>query len=135
MSINLLHCRHKKHQYVIFFVTTMLTDPYNEKQMYAYVGCLVQYLFLYLSGFLRYWSSTSLLIYVFFIKTYTFLDTLRACACVCIKKLLSNCYQFNFRWYPDVSENEPKIKKAHRAYEDIRQSIQQLQYFRKTLFK
>ncbi|XP_022651886.1 oligoribonuclease, mitochondrial-like [Varroa jacobsoni] len=39
------------------------------------------------------------------------------------------------RWYPDVSENEPKIKKAHRAYEDIRQSIQQLQYFRKTLFK
>ena len=37
------------------------------------------------------------------------------------------------RWYPDIPKYEKK--KAHRAMEDIRESINELKYYRKLLFK
>lgn len=39
------------------------------------------------------------------------------------------------RWYPDEFENAPKKKFSHRALDDIRESIKELQYYRMHVFK
>jgi oligoribonuclease len=38
------------------------------------------------------------------------------------------------RWYPRVYYNQPAKGLAHRALADVRESIQELQYYRKTVF-
>jgi oligoribonuclease len=38
------------------------------------------------------------------------------------------------RWYPRVYQSQPEKSLAHRAREDIRESIQELAYYRQTLF-
>jgi len=38
------------------------------------------------------------------------------------------------RWYPDVLTRAPGKKGAHRALDDIRESIAELQYYRSTVF-
>lgn len=38
------------------------------------------------------------------------------------------------RWYPQVLEKAPKKTSAHRALEDIRESIDELRYYRERLF-
>ena len=38
------------------------------------------------------------------------------------------------RWYPDVLAGAPPKREAHRALEDIRESIAELEYYRSTIF-
>jgi oligoribonuclease len=38
------------------------------------------------------------------------------------------------RWRPNVFNNAPKKKSAHRALEDIRESIEELRYYHRTIF-
>jgi oligoribonuclease len=38
------------------------------------------------------------------------------------------------RWYPDVMAGAPAKKEAHRALDDIRESIAELAYYRSTIF-
>ncbi len=37
------------------------------------------------------------------------------------------------RWYPDVYRNRPGKKEAHRALDDIRESVAELRYYRATI--
>jgi oligoribonuclease len=39
------------------------------------------------------------------------------------------------RWYPDVFANAPKKLGSHRALEDIRESIEELRYYRQAIFR
>ncbi|MGC1420181.1 MAG: oligoribonuclease [Acidimicrobiales bacterium] len=39
------------------------------------------------------------------------------------------------RWYPDVLEGLPEKESAHRALDDIRESIEELKYYRTQLFR
>jgi len=39
------------------------------------------------------------------------------------------------RWYPSVYKNRPEKKKSHRALDDIKESIEELAYYRKHVFK
>ena len=40
------------------------------------------------------------------------------------------------RWYPEISkENRPKKKSTHRALDDIKESIEELKYYRTVFFK
>jgi oligoribonuclease len=39
------------------------------------------------------------------------------------------------RWYPDVFANAPKKLGSHRALGDIRESIEELRYYRETIFR
>jgi len=39
------------------------------------------------------------------------------------------------RWYPDVLANAPAKEGAHRALDDIKESVKELQYYRGTVFK
>ena len=39
------------------------------------------------------------------------------------------------RWYPDVYANGPKKVGSHRALGDIRESIDELRYYRQTVFR
>ncbi|KAJ3064632.1 hypothetical protein HDU98_011975 [Podochytrium sp. JEL0797] len=39
------------------------------------------------------------------------------------------------RWNPEVFANAPRKKGAHRALDDIKESIEELQYYRRTAFK
>ena len=39
------------------------------------------------------------------------------------------------RWYPKQAHKTPKKKNAHTAMSDIRESIEQLKYYRKAIFK
>jgi len=39
------------------------------------------------------------------------------------------------RWYPDVLANAPSKEGAHRALDDIKESVKELQYYRGTVFK
>ena len=39
------------------------------------------------------------------------------------------------RWYPTVFANAPEKKKAHRAMDDIRESIDELAYYRAAIFQ
>lgn len=38
------------------------------------------------------------------------------------------------RWYPEVLDGAPKKASAHRALDDIRESIEELRYYREKLF-
>jgi oligoribonuclease len=38
------------------------------------------------------------------------------------------------RWYPDVFAGAPAKREAHRALDDIRESIAELEYYRSTIF-
>ncbi|KAH9327644.1 hypothetical protein KI387_007822, partial [Taxus chinensis] len=40
-----------------------------------------------------------------------------------------------FRWYPKDAKNAPAKKKTHRALDDIKESIAELKYLQKTIFK
>ncbi|GLJ04749.1 hypothetical protein SUGI_0002550 [Cryptomeria japonica] len=40
-----------------------------------------------------------------------------------------------FRWYPKDAKNAPVKKKTHRALDDIKESIAELEYLQKTIFK
>jgi oligoribonuclease len=39
------------------------------------------------------------------------------------------------RWYPDVYTNAPKKAGGHRALDDIKESVAELNYYRQTVFK
>jgi oligoribonuclease len=39
------------------------------------------------------------------------------------------------RWYPDVLANAPEKAGGHRALDDIRESVEELRYYRSTVFK
>jgi oligoribonuclease len=39
------------------------------------------------------------------------------------------------RWYPGVAEAAPRKAGGHRALDDIRESVEELRYYRKTLFR
>jgi oligoribonuclease len=39
------------------------------------------------------------------------------------------------RWYPDVVAGAPRKGGAHRALDDIRESVEELRYYRETVFK
>ncbi len=39
------------------------------------------------------------------------------------------------RWYPEAYANGPKKAGAHRALDDIRESIQELRYYREAIFR
>ena len=39
------------------------------------------------------------------------------------------------RWYPEVLENAPAKGGGHRALADIRESIEELKYYRREVFK
>ncbi len=39
------------------------------------------------------------------------------------------------RWYPDVLENAPEKSGDHRALADIRESIEELKYYRESVFR
>lgn len=39
------------------------------------------------------------------------------------------------RWYPDAFANAPKKQGAHRALDDIRESVAELRYYRETVFQ
>ncbi len=39
------------------------------------------------------------------------------------------------RWYPEAVENAPKKQGEHRALDDIRESIEELRYYRQTVFR
>ena len=39
------------------------------------------------------------------------------------------------RWYPDVLENAPEKTGGHRALADIRESIEELRYYREAIFR
>lgn len=39
------------------------------------------------------------------------------------------------RWYPTLYEGRPMKKGSHRALDDIRESIEELRYYRKTVFR
>ena len=39
------------------------------------------------------------------------------------------------RWYPDAAASAPKKGAAHRALDDIRESIEELRHFRATVFR
>ena len=39
------------------------------------------------------------------------------------------------RWYPDVLAGVPEKATAHRALDDIRESIKELRHYRSTVFR
>lgn len=48
---------------------------------------------------------------------------------------VSTIKELTRRWNPDVLEKAPEKDGGHRALADIRESINELQYYRKTVFK
>jgi len=47
---------------------------------------------------------------------------------------VSTLKELTRRWYPEVLEALPEKATAHRALDDIRESIEELQHYRDTLF-
>jgi oligoribonuclease len=39
------------------------------------------------------------------------------------------------RWYPDAYKKRPDKKESHRALDDIRESIEELRYYRQAVFR
>jgi len=48
---------------------------------------------------------------------------------------VSTIKELSKRWYPNELEMQPKKKGAHRALDDIKESIEELVYYRKSVFK
>lgn len=47
---------------------------------------------------------------------------------------VSSIKELTHRWYPKVYQNQPKKGLAHRALADIKESIRELDYYRRALF-
>ncbi len=47
---------------------------------------------------------------------------------------VSTLKELSARWYPEVMENAPKKAAGHRALDDIVESLEELRYYRRTLF-
>ncbi|KAF9355569.1 Oligoribonuclease, mitochondrial [Mortierella sp. NVP85] len=48
---------------------------------------------------------------------------------------VSTVKELSRRWYPKEFQNAPRKKGAHRALDDIKESIDELKYYRSALFK
>jgi len=48
---------------------------------------------------------------------------------------VSTIKELSRRWYPDELEKAPKKKMTHRALDDIKESIEELAYYRNSVFK
>eukprot|EP00252_Welwitschia_mirabilis_P009611 TRINITY_DN22272_c1_g1_i1.p1 TRINITY_DN22272_c1_g1~~TRINITY_DN22272_c1_g1_i1.p1 ORF type:complete len:198 (-),score=32.64 TRINITY_DN22272_c1_g1_i1:449-1042(-) len=48
---------------------------------------------------------------------------------------VSSITALSFRWYPKEAHKAPPKKKSHRALEDIKESITELKYFQKSIFR
>lgn len=48
---------------------------------------------------------------------------------------MSTIKELTKRWAPDVAKGVPEKKGNHRALGDIRDSIEELRYYRETVFK
>uniref|UniRef100_H3BH28 Oligoribonuclease, mitochondrial n=1 Tax=Latimeria chalumnae TaxID=7897 RepID=H3BH28_LATCH len=48
---------------------------------------------------------------------------------------VSTIKELSRRWYPEEYEAAPKKKASHRALDDIQESIKELQFYRKSIFK
>ena len=48
---------------------------------------------------------------------------------------VSSIKELGMRWNPDMMKNVPKKKWAHRALDDIKESIQELKYYQENFFK
>ena len=48
---------------------------------------------------------------------------------------VSTLKELALRWAPDVVENAPKKESAHRALDDIRESVSELRWYREHLFR
>lgn len=47
---------------------------------------------------------------------------------------VSSIKELAYRWSPRVMENLPRKREAHRALEDIKESIEELRHYRRTFF-
>ena len=47
---------------------------------------------------------------------------------------VSTIKELGKRWYPDLVKAAPKKKEGHRALDDIRESVEELRYYRQALF-
>ena len=48
---------------------------------------------------------------------------------------VSTIKELSRRWYPDAYKSAPRKAGGHRALDDIRESIEELRYFRQTVFR
>lgn len=48
---------------------------------------------------------------------------------------ISSVKELGRRWYPDAFANKPAKKEAHRALDDILESVAELRYWREAIFK
>jgi oligoribonuclease len=48
---------------------------------------------------------------------------------------VSTVKELGRRWYPEAVANAPEKKGGHRALDDIRESVEELRYYRATIFK
>ncbi len=48
---------------------------------------------------------------------------------------VSTIKELGRRWYPEPYAGRPKKRGAHRALDDIRESIEELRYYRKSMFR
>lgn len=47
---------------------------------------------------------------------------------------VSSLQELALRWYPEAAKKRPKKRKGHRALDDIMESIEELRYWRRTVF-
>lgn len=47
---------------------------------------------------------------------------------------VSTIKELGKRWYPDVMKTVPRKKEGHRALDDIRESVEELRFYRRALF-
>lgn len=47
---------------------------------------------------------------------------------------IENLKNFFRRWYPEVAKNVPKKMLAHRALDDIKESLAEMQFYRANIF-
>jgi oligoribonuclease len=48
---------------------------------------------------------------------------------------VSTIKELSKRWYPNEFKEAPRKKEAHRALDDIKESINELKYYRRAVFK
>ncbi len=48
---------------------------------------------------------------------------------------VSTVKELSYRWYPDEIKSMPVKKFSHRALDDIKESIEELKFYRQTTFK
>ena len=47
---------------------------------------------------------------------------------------VSSIKDLSNRWYPELNDKKPKKKLSHRALDDIKESIEELKFYRETIF-